>query len=254
MQTNQLTRDHPNTKRMIVARGGKRGKTSGRGGKGQTARAGNKRRPEWRDIIKKLPKLRGRGKNSNISFYKRATPVNLAVIENAFASGDMINPAVLAEKGIVSTLSGRILEVKILGDGKVTKAFKVSGCAISVSAKAAIEKAGGTVTLVKAKAKTKIVAERTGPKAGAVDLNASKAEGQKGKKEEKDKGRKGEKPEASTDSNKAAKDPNKAAPVSADKPKKVPAAPKSEAPVSKDRSKDAKIAFESKPSKEAPKA
>ena len=35
------------------------GKTSGRGGKGQTARAGNKRRPELRDIIKKLPKNRG---------------------------------------------------------------------------------------------------------------------------------------------------------------------------------------------------
>ena len=67
MQTNILKRVHPNKKRMIVARGGKRGKTSGRGGKGQTARAGNKRRPEWRDIIKRLPKLRGRGKNSNKS-------------------------------------------------------------------------------------------------------------------------------------------------------------------------------------------
>ena len=46
---------------MIVGRGGKRGKTSGRGGKGQTARAGNKRRPELRDFIKRIPKLRGRG-------------------------------------------------------------------------------------------------------------------------------------------------------------------------------------------------
>ncbi|MEK7569526.1 MAG: hypothetical protein AAB500_01380 [Patescibacteria group bacterium] len=43
----------------IVGRGGKHAKTSGRGGKGQTARAGNKRRPELRDIIKKLPKNRG---------------------------------------------------------------------------------------------------------------------------------------------------------------------------------------------------
>ena len=59
MQTNLLKRTHPNKKRMTVARGGKRGKTSGRGGKGQTARAGNKRRPELRDIIKKLPKNRG---------------------------------------------------------------------------------------------------------------------------------------------------------------------------------------------------
>lgn len=43
----------------MVGRGGKHAKTSGRGGKGQTARAGNKRRPELRDIIKKLPKQRG---------------------------------------------------------------------------------------------------------------------------------------------------------------------------------------------------
>lgn len=43
----------------MVGRGGKHAKTSGRGGKGQTARAGNKRRPALRDIIKKLPKQRG---------------------------------------------------------------------------------------------------------------------------------------------------------------------------------------------------
>ena len=46
-------------KDRLVGRGGKHAKTSGRGGKGQTARAGNKRRPELRDIIKKLPKNRG---------------------------------------------------------------------------------------------------------------------------------------------------------------------------------------------------
>ena len=59
MQLNQLK---PNTNRKYarqVGRGGKRGKTAGRGGKGQTARAGNKRRPELRDIIKRLPKNRG---------------------------------------------------------------------------------------------------------------------------------------------------------------------------------------------------
>src|SRR3989338_2907606 len=48
-----------NKKDRIVGRGGRHGKTSGRGGKGQTARSGNKRRPELRDIIKRLPKNRG---------------------------------------------------------------------------------------------------------------------------------------------------------------------------------------------------
>mgnify|MGYP001595368163 FL=1 len=59
MQIHNLKRVHKNKKDRIVGRGGKHAKTSGRGGKGQTARAGNKRRPELRDIIKKLPKKRG---------------------------------------------------------------------------------------------------------------------------------------------------------------------------------------------------
>lgn len=61
----------PKTKRKRsarVGRGGKRGKTAGRGTKGQNARAGRKKRPELRDFIKRFPKLRGRGKNSLKSF------------------------------------------------------------------------------------------------------------------------------------------------------------------------------------------
>ena len=64
MQIHNLKREHKNKKDRIVGRGGKHAKTSGRGGKGQTARAGNKRRPELRDIIKKLPKNRGYKFNS----------------------------------------------------------------------------------------------------------------------------------------------------------------------------------------------
>jgi ribosomal protein L15 len=55
-----------------VGRGGTRGKTSGRGTKGQNARAGHKKRPELRDFIKRVPKLRGRGKSSLKSFQKKA--------------------------------------------------------------------------------------------------------------------------------------------------------------------------------------
>ncbi len=64
MQIHNLKRKHKNKKDRLVGRGGKHAKTSGRGGKGQTARAGNKRRPELRDIIKKLPKHRGYQFNS----------------------------------------------------------------------------------------------------------------------------------------------------------------------------------------------
>jgi ribosomal protein L15 len=72
MQIHNLKRTHKNKKDRIVGRGGKHAKTSGRGGKGQTARAGNKRRPELRDIIKKLPKNRG------YSFKSKKKPFILA--------------------------------------------------------------------------------------------------------------------------------------------------------------------------------
>lgn len=135
-------------KRTIVARGGKRGKTAGRGGKGQSARAGNKRRPEWRDIIKRVPKLRGRGISPQKSFQEVSTVLNIDILEMAFSAGDAITPSILIEKGLVSTKSGNVPIIKILGDGEVTKAFKLSGLYISGSAKEKIEKAGGTVTIV----------------------------------------------------------------------------------------------------------
>jgi len=71
MQIHNLKRQHKNKGDRLVGRGGKHAKTSGRGGKGQTARAGNKRRPELRDIIKKLPKNRGykfKSTDRNIDF------------------------------------------------------------------------------------------------------------------------------------------------------------------------------------------
>lgn len=67
MQFHTLKRKTANKKARQVGRGGTRGKTSGRGTKGQNARAGHKNRPELRDFIKRVPKLRGRGKNSNKS-------------------------------------------------------------------------------------------------------------------------------------------------------------------------------------------
>ncbi|HVM59072.1 MAG TPA: uL15 family ribosomal protein [Candidatus Paceibacterota bacterium] len=132
-----------------VGRGGKRGKTSGRGGKGQTARAGHKIRPEMRDIIKKLPKLRGHGKNRARTVRRTATayaPVNLAALEARFSAGETVSPATLFEKGLIRKVSGRLPQVKILGTGEVTKALVVSRCALSASARTALAKAGATLS------------------------------------------------------------------------------------------------------------
>ncbi len=79
MQIHNLKRVHKNKKDRIVGRGGKHAKTSGRGGKGQTARAGNKRRPELRDIIKKLPKNRGYQFKSKKKPFKLAADKVLSV-------------------------------------------------------------------------------------------------------------------------------------------------------------------------------
>lgn len=144
-------------KRTTVGRGGKRGKTSGRGGKGQSARAGNKRRPEWRDIIKRVPKLRGRGKNSNKGFQIKPLIVSLATLEATFNTKDVINPQALASKGLVSTKSGKIQAIKILGNDDITKAFTISGCAISDPAREKIVKAGGSVDASIPKAQVKEV-------------------------------------------------------------------------------------------------
>lgn len=148
MQTNTLQAKTERIRSTRVGRGGKRGKTSGRGTKGQNARAGHRKRPEMRDLIKKLPKLRGHGKNrSRTVRTNRMTyvPVNLAALEAAFAAGDTVTPATLLTKGLVGTRAGRVRQVKILGTGTLTKALSLSNVEASASARAAIEKAGGSL-------------------------------------------------------------------------------------------------------------
>lgn len=134
------------TKKQRVGRGGKRGKTSGHGHKGQKQHGRHGIRPEFRDIIKKLPKLRGHGKNrarTVNSSRVTATPVNLAQLEAAFAAGETVNPAELVVRGVVSPRAGHAPVVKILGNGVLTKKLMIQDCAISEAAKAAVVKAGG---------------------------------------------------------------------------------------------------------------
>lgn len=148
MQTNSLKAKTKRVTSTRVGRGGKRGKTSGRGTKGQNARAGHKKRPEMRDLLKKLPKLRGHGKNRARTVRTdrvRYVAVNLVTLEAVFNNGDVITPATLVKAGIIKTASGRIARAKILGSGELTKKLEISGIPASASAKAAIEKAGGSV-------------------------------------------------------------------------------------------------------------
>ena len=148
MQLNSLSPRTKNIKNEPVGRGGKRGKTSGRGGKGKTARAGHKIRPEVRDLIKKFPKRRGYGKNrasTVVGSRVRATAVNLAALEAKYKAGETVSPGSLFVKGLVRRVKGNMPEVKILGTGEVTKAFVVKNCLVSASARTALTAAGGTI-------------------------------------------------------------------------------------------------------------
>jgi len=148
MQLNTIAPRIKNIKNAPVGRGGKRGKTSGHGHKGQSARAGHKIRPEARDMIKKLPKLRGQGKNRSRTVRTNQidiTAVNLSAIEAEYKVGETVSPATLLTKGLVRRAKGRAPVVKILGAGPLTKALVVERCTISTVARAALLAAGSTI-------------------------------------------------------------------------------------------------------------
>ena len=115
------------------------GKTSGRGGKGQTARSGGSIRLGFEGgqmpLLRRIPK---RGFN-NKEFRTEFATVNVEAL-NAFNDGSTITPESLVESGVLKkTYDG----VKILGDGELTKKLTVKAQKFSASAREKITKAGG---------------------------------------------------------------------------------------------------------------
>lgn len=106
-------------KRKRIGRGGKRGNYSGRGLKGQRARAGAKIRPALRDVILKFPKLRGTG---NLKRKKEIIEVNLEKINKSFQAGETVNQETL-RRIIKIPKSLKSFKIKILGKGKLEKAL-----------------------------------------------------------------------------------------------------------------------------------
>lgn len=147
MQAHEVKTRTERKAKKVVGRGGKRGKTSGRGTKGQDARSGHKKRPQMRDTIKKLPKLRGEGVSHHqfkTEFVHRVV-LNVGILNIEFKSGDRVTPKVLFERALVEKKGNKVPVIKILGSGELDKKLDIRGCLISESAKAAIEKLGGTV-------------------------------------------------------------------------------------------------------------
>ena len=146
MQIHGLKRRTPNKRSVQVGRGGTRGKTAGRGTKGQNARAGRKKRPEIRDVIKRLPKLRGRGVSGLKSLQSKVVAVNFDALEKTFSAGETVTPKILVEKGVIQLQSGKYPTVKILASGTLTKKLTIKACSVSAPARSKIEEVGGVIS------------------------------------------------------------------------------------------------------------
>ena len=142
MQIHQLQPKHTSKGKKRVGRGGKKGTYSGKGNKGQSARSGRKMVPIIRELIKRYPKLRG---YRRFDFKTYVAVVNVDALEKKFKDGEIVSPETLIAKGIVRSIKGKTPAVKILGRGEISKKLTVEKCTVSVTAKKAIEKAGGSV-------------------------------------------------------------------------------------------------------------
>jgi large subunit ribosomal protein L15 len=131
-------------KRVGRGPGSGTGKTAGRGHKGQKSRSGYSRRYGFEGgqmpLVRRIPK-RGFTNIFRVEFQV----VNFRDLERVFSEGDTVSPESLIEKGLVR--GGKRL-VKVLADGDLTKKLIVQAHKFSGSARAGIEKAGGSCEVV----------------------------------------------------------------------------------------------------------
>lgn len=142
MQLHEIRPTYHRKQRKRVGRGGKRGTYCGRGRKGQKARESRNMVPIIRSLIKRYPKLRGyRFKSRQEKF----AVVNLEALEKKFQAGETVSPETLLKHGLVRRIKGRAPQVKILGQGALTKSLIFEKCLLSKKAQEAIAKANGVV-------------------------------------------------------------------------------------------------------------
>ena len=145
----------PRKERKRVGRGpgSGKGRYSGRGIKGQKSRSGSHMMRAGFEggqmpIYMRVPKQRGATSKDAMPigpFRTYQQPVNVRDLER-FADGTEITPELLKQHGLISKVSA---DVKILGDGELSKRLTVSAHGVSASARAKIEQAGGSVVLLR---------------------------------------------------------------------------------------------------------
>lgn len=150
MQLNDIHRGitkHRNRKRIGRGPGSGTGKTSGRGHNGHKSRSGYSRKPNFMGggtpMFRRIPK---RGFNNKWSVTVFA--VNVGRLNELFNDGDTVTLEIMSDKNVAK---GTFDEVKILGDGEITKKLTVRAHRFSKSAEEKITAAGGTIDKIPAK-------------------------------------------------------------------------------------------------------
>lgn len=147
MKLHELKNVDKRQSRKRVGRGDSsgNGKTAGRGNKGAGQRSGYSRRPHFEGgqipLFRRLPK---RGFNN--PNHKEYSVVNIGILDEAFVAGDEVTVETMRAKGLLGKKLGE--GVKILGEGELTKALKVTADKFSASAISKIEAAGGSCITV----------------------------------------------------------------------------------------------------------
>lgn len=144
MNLNNLPKITKKTKRRVgLGHGSGRGKTSGRGTKGQNARGSMSLSFEGGNLplIKRLPFRRGKGKNN--VFKKKPIVVNVKAL-NLLPKGTVVDVKSLIDRKIVDKSDAEAYGIKILGDGTLSVALTVN-LPMSKQAAEKIKKAGGTI-------------------------------------------------------------------------------------------------------------
>jgi large subunit ribosomal protein L15 len=141
-------------KRVGRGLGSGKGRYSGRGIKGQKSRSGShKMRPGFEGgqnpIYMRLGKQRGPYSKDAMPMGPHRThtqPVNVAALEERFDAGTDVTLEALLEKGLIRNTR---IDVKLLGQGDLTKKLSITVHAASATAREKVEAAGGTLTLLR---------------------------------------------------------------------------------------------------------
>lgn len=150
------------TKKTRVGRGisAGKGKTAGRGTKGQGSRSGGTKGPYFEGgqlpLVRRLPFKRGFNNIFRIQYQE----VNVGLLD-AFDAGTEVTPALLAEAGLIDDAYKPVV---ILGNGELTKSLSVSAHRVTKGASAKIAAAGGSVTTLELKLKGALATVKLLPK------------------------------------------------------------------------------------------